>query len=166
MGRLAASTDVRLEGTKVLLSGLDVSLEIRSEDVTEVVSVVSAHPEVRAELLRLQRMVASRGDVVIEGRDIGTVVAPDAQVKIYLTASPLERARRRAEQLGVAGDPAKVTEIAEAIEERDEADATRATSPLVKAPDALVIDSTLMSFEEVVETIIGAVHRSKEAPGV
>ena len=123
-GGSPAAADIELHGDRVLVEDRDVSARIRDEDVTELVSVISAHPEVRAALLEAPGSRRGRpGDVVIEGRDIGTAVAPDAPVKVFLTASPLERARRRAEQLGVADDPDEVAEIAAAIEERDLADA-------------------------------------------
>ncbi len=125
---------------------------IRGPDVTGAVSAVSAHPEVRDMLVQKQRKwVSDRGgSAIVEGRDIGTVVFPDAQLKIFLTADAMERARRRAREFGE--NPAKHLK---AIERRDAYDKSRDISPLVAAVDAVVIDSTEMSISEVVQTIVG-----------
>lgn len=148
---LAASIEVTVEDGRVLLGGRDVSARIRDDDVTARVSSVAASPSVRAALAQIQRAAAATGEVVIEGRDIGTVVAPGATLKVYLTASLGERARRRALQTGRRDDEGTiVTEIAE----RDRADATRDVSPLLKAPDAVVVDSTDRSIDDVVAEIV------------
>ena len=135
-------------GGHVRLDGEDVTDEIRTPQVSARASEVAARPEVRGHLVALQRSMIRNGDYVAEGRDIGTVVAPDAELKVFLTASPQERARRRAEQTG--GDPAQV--LAQQIE-RDERDATREHSPLAPAEDALRVDTTGLSVDEVVDRI-------------
>ena len=158
LGDLAAATAIEPSGDRVLMGARDVTERIREADVTELVSVISAHPEVRGALLRLQQKAAGSGDIVIEGRDIGTAVAPDAEVKIFLTASPVERAKRRAAQLGLPLDDATLKELTEDLVERDLADATRSSSPLTKAPDATEVDTTDMSREAVVEAIVALVR--------
>jgi CMP/dCMP kinase len=135
---------------RVLLDGRDVSEAIRTPGVSEAASRVAADPGVREALVVKQRELIAGGDWVAEGRDIGTVVAPDAELKVYLTADPAERARRRAAELG--GDQATV--MAEQTL-RDERDSTRAHSPLQAAPGAVVLDTTGMTIEQVVERIAG-----------
>lgn len=136
-------------GRQVTLDGEDVTDAIRTPEVTARASQVAARPEVRGQLVALQRKMIRMGDYVAEGRDIGTVVAPDAELKVYLTASPEERARRRAEQLGA--DPEHVRRE---HEERDARDATRSHSPLEPAPDALRVDTTGLSVDEVTHRIV------------
>ncbi len=136
-------------GERVTLDGEDVTEAIRTPEVTERASVVSSRPEIRAALVAKQRELIAGGDWVAEGRDIGTVVAPDAELKVYLDASPAERARRRADQLGA--DTATV--LAEQTL-RDERDSTREHSPLRAAPDAVVLDTTGLSVDEVVARIV------------
>jgi cytidylate kinase len=135
-------------GGRVTLDGEDVSEAIRTPEVSSRASQVAARPEVRSHLVALQRSMIRSGDYVAEGRDIGTVVAPDAELKVFLTASPQERAQRRAAQTGA--DPADV--LAEQFE-RDARDETREHSPLAAAPDALQVDTTGLSVDEVVEKI-------------
>lgn len=141
---------------RVLLHGHDVSEAIRAPEVSEVTSRVAADPGVRKALVAKQRELIVVGDCVAEGRDIGTVVAPDAEVKVYLTADPGERARRRAVELG--GDQATV--MAEQTL-RDERDSTRAHSPLEAAPGAVVLDTTGMTIEQVVEHIVGLAQAAR-----
>jgi CMP/dCMP kinase len=136
-------------GGQVTLDGEDVTEAIRAPEVTARASEVAARPEVRGQLVALQRRMIRTGDYVAEGRDIGTVVAPDAELKVFLTASPEERARRRAEQLGV--DPG---EVLREHEERDKRDATREHSPLAPAADALRVDTTGLSIDEVTHKIV------------
>jgi cytidylate kinase len=133
---------------RVLLDGRDVSEAIRTPEVSDAASRVAADPGVREALVAKQRELIALGDWVAEGRDIGTVVTPGAELKVYLTADPAERARRRAVELG--GDQATV--MAEQTL-RDERDSTRAHSPLESAPDAVVLDTTGMAIEQVVEHI-------------
>jgi CMP/dCMP kinase len=135
---------------RVLLDGRDVSEAIRAPEVSEAASRVAADPGVREALVAKQRELIACGNWVAEGRDIGTVVAPDAELKVYLTADPAERARRRAAELG--GDQATV--MAEQTL-RDERDSSRAHSPLEAAPGAVLLDTTGMTIEQVVEHIAG-----------
>ncbi|WP_231331560.1 (d)CMP kinase [Actinomadura graeca] len=137
----------------ITVDGEDVSGPIRSREVTNAVSAVSSVPAVRARLVALQREIIGIGGIVVEGRDIGTVVAPDAQVKVYLTASEEVRARRRAQD--PAADPgASVTLTRAEQARRDRLDSTRAASPLAKAADAHEIDSTGLGLGEVIEAVV------------
>lgn len=151
-----AARSARIElGERVVLDGRDVTAAIRAPAVTESASRVAADPKVREAMMQQQRRLMSRGDWVAEGRDIGTVVAPEAAVKVFLTADAAERARRRAAELGAD----QATVLAEHAL-RDERDRTRAHSPLEPAPGALVIDTTGLSVEEVVNSIVGLVERA------
>lgn len=133
------------------LAGEDVSAEIRGEAVTKAVSAVSAVPEVRLRLVELQRELASTsGSVVVEGRDIGTVVLPDADVKIFLTASAEERAKRRHGQNVAGGLPSDYEAVLADVKRRDHLDSTRAVSPLRAADDAIVVDTSTMNQSEVI----------------
>jgi cytidylate kinase len=148
--RGADPTRVTVElGERVLLDGEDVTDEIRTPEVTEMASRVAADPEVRKAMVRLQRGIIASGDHVAEGRDIGTVVWPDAELKVFLTATPEERARRRADQLGADYD-AILTEQ----RLRDLRDESRQHSPLAAAPDAVELDTTGLTFDEVVDRIV------------
>jgi cytidylate kinase len=141
---------VRIElGERIQLDGRDVTEEIRTPGVSEAASRAAADPAVREAMVAEQRRLLSSGDWVAEGRDIGTVVAPDAEVKVFLTASPPERARRRAAELGVNA----ATVLAEQTI-RDERDRNREHSPLESAPGAVGLDSTGLAFGEVVERIV------------
>jgi cytidylate kinase len=147
----AAGADAAAAGDgdgRVLLDGRDVTAEIRTPEVSEAASRVASDPGVREALVAIQRELIAAGSWVVEGRDIGTVVAPDAALKIYLTADPRERARRRAAQLGIDVD----TVLAEQTM-RDERDSTRAYSPLRPAPGAVMLDTTGLGLDEVVERI-------------
>jgi cytidylate kinase len=151
----ARAREVNIElGDKVLLDGRDVTRAIRSREVSEAASKVAADPGVRAALVRKQRELLENGDWVGEGRDIGTVVAPDAELKIYLTASPEERARRRAIDLG--GADWRVIMRDQAL--RDAQDTEREHSPLRAAPDSIELDSTDRPVEDVVRQIVGLVR--------
>jgi CMP/dCMP kinase len=143
-------------GEQVRLDGRDVSAEIRTAEISEAASRVAADPQVREAMVGQQRQLLSSGDWVAEGRDIGTVVAPAAEVKVFLTASPQERARRRAAELGV--DPATV--LAEQTI-RDQRDSSREHSPLAPAPGATVLDTTGLAFEQVVERIVDLVAQRR-----
>lgn len=147
-----------LDEGRILVGGRDVSSAIRSEQVTQNVSAVAAHPLVRAALVPLQREAASGIDTIVEGRDIGTVVFPDADLKVFLTATTDERARRRARQLEAALDGVELGRIARDLERRDRADATRSASPFAEPADARVLDTTNMTFEEVVQAIVHLVR--------
>ena len=152
LARLAAG--VSLSPAGVVLDGRQVpDSELRAPQVSAAASRVSAHPEVRRVLVERQRSSAfAAGSAVMEGRDIGTVVLPDAQLKVYLNADPEERAIRRARQSGREGELGR---IREAIRARDRRDSERETSPLKPAPDAVVLDTTLMALEAVVEEVLG-----------
>lgn len=156
---VAESADVDLDGASVRLDGDDVSERIRASDVTRVVSTVAAHPRVRAALLDRQRALAVETDVVMEGRDIGTAILPDADVKVYLTASVDERARRRALEQGLPQDDATLKSVAESLHRRDVADATRDASPLARADGAVEVDTTGLTLDEVVERICAIVGK-------
>lgn len=138
----------QIDGNRVKLDNTDVSKRIREKDVTDAASRVSIHPAVRNWMVRKQRELGAGGGVVMEGRDIGTAVFPDAEVKIFLDAAPEVRGSRRFQQIQTAEPSAEV--LAE-MRARDERDRTRTVSPLVAAPDAVVIDSTNMPLEEVIE---------------
>ena len=153
---LAHQTEVRLEpgdtGNRVLLDGADVTEQLRSPGVTAAASEVSVHPAIRRWLVGLQQALGAQGNVVMEGRDIGTAVFPNAPVKIFLDASPEKRGERRYEQnRGTAVATQMPAKVLEEIRERDRRDRTRADSPLKPAPDAVVIDSTDLTLEQVIE---------------
>ena len=139
----------------ITVDGVDVSVEIRGEDVTAAVSPVSAVPEVRARLLELQRDVIGDGGIVVEGRDIGSVVWPQAEVKVYLSADPDARAARRAAEEG--GSDLALTQ--ESLLERDRIDSGRATAPLTMADGAVHVDSTHLTLVEVIESIVALAVR-------
>lgn len=154
----AASSPVVESGTDPLaptitVDGADVSVEIRSDAVNAAVSPVSTVPEVRARLVALQREIIGNGGIVVEGRDIGSVVWPDAEVKIYLTADPAARAARRALEAGGAD----VAATQESLLARDRIDSGRAVAPLTMADGALQVDSTHRTLDEVVELVVGVV---------
>ena len=138
----------------VYLNGKDITARLRNEEVGNMASVTSAIPEVRKKLLELQQNLAKTEDVIMDGRDIGTCVLPDADVKIYLTASVETRAKRRYQELLEKGEPCNLEEIAHDIEERDNRDMNREIAPLKQADDAVLVDSSDMTIEEVVQTIV------------
>lgn len=144
---LAAGADIEV-GERVVLDGRDVSARIRTPDVSERASLVAADPAVREALVARQRALLAGGDWVAEGRDIGTVVAPDADLKVYLDADPAERARRRAAELGADAGAVLAEQSS-----RDERDSARAVSPLRAAQDAVVLDTTGLSVDDVVARI-------------
>ena len=165
---LAHATEVRLEpgqdGNRVLLDGVDVTSQLRTPQITAAASEVSVHPPIRRWLVALQQALGAKGNVVMEGRDIGTVVFPHAPVKIFLDASPEKRGERRYEQTRSddqtrSGDQTRGTatafqlpvKVLDEIRERDRRDRTRADSPLRPAPDATIIDSTDLTLEQVIE---------------
>jgi CMP/dCMP kinase len=151
--KLAEQSRIQLEptlgGNRTLLDGRDVSIRIRERDVTEAASRVSVHPKVREWMVAHQRAMGAGGGIVMEGRDIGTKVFPDADLKIFLDADPVVREQRRMQQQKINGEVA--ANVAAELRERDRRDRTRAISPLVAAPDAVVIDSTAMSEDDVLE---------------
>lgn len=142
------------DGQHMILNGEDISGLIRTPEVSEMASRSSARPVVRQKLLDLQRDLAAREDVLMDGRDIGTAILPDADLKIYLTASVEERARRRHLEMIEKGGESSLEEIRKEIEERDYRDMHRDISPLVQAEDAILLDTSDMNLEEVVERIV------------
>ncbi|MGD8605966.1 MAG: (d)CMP kinase [Myxococcales bacterium] len=147
------------DGTpRLLVNGRDRADEIRSSEISAGASQVSAYPGVRRALLGIQRDLGKQGGVVLEGRDIGTVVFPDAEVKLFLTASAEERAQRRVKDLEERGMSADHDQILEQIRARDEADSTRAIAPLRPAEDAVILDSTRLDLEAVVRHVLELVQ--------
>jgi len=145
----------------VVIDGHDVTHAIRNPQIDAAAAIVARHPGVRAALVARQRQYADDGGLVMEGRDIGTVVFPTADVKLFLDASPEERARRRAVDPAHTGGPGRdVQGVAQALEARDRSDRTRAASPLVVAPDAIYIDTTGMAVQEVVERALSIVNEA------
>ncbi|AAM24572.1 Cytidylate kinase [Caldanaerobacter subterraneus subsp. tengcongensis MB4] len=157
---VARKSDISLDGERVFLDGEDVSEEIRKPIISQKVSVVSQIPEVREILVKKQRKIAEGKNVVMDGRDIGTVVLPDAQFKFFLTASLEERARRRYEELKNKGTEVKYEEVLEEIKKRDSLDSGRKTSPLTIPEGAILIDTTDLTEEEVVERVYEAIRKN------
>jgi cytidylate kinase len=148
---LAEAIEMTLDGSAVIVDGVDATVEIRGREVTAAVSAVAANSRVRSELVRRQRSwVAEHGGGVVEGRDIGSVVFPDATLKLYVTASPRVRAERRVAEIG-----GNVDDVEASIIERDRKDSTRADSPLMESSDAIVVDTTGSSVDEVVTHVLG-----------
>jgi cytidylate kinase len=154
----AARIDLAPGGEAVSLDGEDVTAAIRSREVSAAASRVSVHPAVRREMVARQREMGRAGGVVLDGRDIGTAVFPDADVKFYVDADPAQRARRRHEELARAGVVSDLRAIEEEIRHRDQADSTRTDSPLTRAQDAVHVDTTGLSPEAVVERLLGVVE--------
>ena len=158
---LAETTDIHLEpgdsdrnATRVFVNGHEITDEIRTPQISALTSPLSAIPEVRTRMVAIQKRIAETGGIVMEGRDIGTVVMPDADVKVFLTASSRRRAERRSAELAERGVPVEFNQLLREIEERDARDSARAVAPMVPAPDALILDSDPLSAEDVVEEII------------
>ena len=149
----------------VLLDGENVNAHLRTEEVSAMASVSSAVPRVREKLLDLQRKLARTMSVVMDGRDIGTTILPDADVKIYLTASSLTRARRRYLEYQEKGEACDLAEIQKTIEERDQRDMTREISPLCQAEDAVLVDSSELTIDETVEKILSVYHSKVSEKG-
>lgn len=159
-----AQIDISYENGEqaVFLNGENVDAFLREERVGNAASAVSAVPRVRERLVQLQRELAESADVVMDGRDIGTVVLPDADLKIYLTASSRVRAERRYRELQEKGIEADLKTIQRDIEERDHRDMTRETSPLRQAEDAVVIDSSMMTVDEVIQNILDLIQSRRK----
>jgi cytidylate kinase len=145
-------------GGAVILDGQDVTSALRTQEVGAAASRVSVHPSVRRHMVARQREMGQAGGVVMDGRDIGTAVFPDADVKFYVDAHPRQRAMRRHEELAQRGLPSDLNTIEREIRERDHADSTRAESPLTRAPDAIPLDTTELGLEEVVRRMLAAVE--------
>lgn len=148
---------------QVLLNGENVSTEIRQEEVGNTASKISVIPQVREKLVALQRQLAEKENVVMDGRDIGTQVLPNAAVKIYLTASSAQRAKRRYLELQEKGMPGELEQIEADIIERDHRDMNRAISPLRQAEDAVLVDASFMNIEEVTAAVIGEYQKKVQA---
>jgi CMP/dCMP kinase len=157
--RVAEAATFDLSGGRVRIDGHDVTELIRTPQMDTAATSVARLPAVRAVLVARQRAMGARGEIVMEGRDIGTTVFPHADVKIYLDADPDERARRRANDPAHSGQPASVATVATAMQARDTADRTRTASPLAAAPDAIHIDTTHLSIQEVVDQVLEIVRR-------
>jgi len=166
--RLAQSLVVVLEntpdGVRVLTDGNDITAHIRTPEISRLTSPLSALPCVRTRMVALQQQMAARQGVVMEGRDIGTVVLPHAPVKVFLTASPHARALRRHAELAARGIEYSLADLEREIRERDTRDTTRDTSPLSAAPDAVLIDSDLLTADQVVARILDLAHSLSASP--
>ena len=165
--QVAAQLDVRFditdESTRILLSGEDVTSAIRNEIISMNASVVAAYPGVREALLKRQRDFRQLPGLVADGRDMGTTVFPDADIKIFLTASAEARAQRRYKQLVEKGESVDMNALIKDIQERDERDSKRTVSPLKPAADAILLDSTQMTIEEVLEAMLSLVKGAKHS---
>lgn len=163
LGEIAVELFYQQGAQHIMLCGKDVSEDIRRPEMGMAASDVSAIAEVRAFLLDMQRDMARRYNVVMDGRDIGTVVLPDARVKIFLTASPEERARRRYEEHLAKGEAVLYNEVLEDLKRRDHNDASRPVAPLKQAEDAVLADTSGLELEQAVETVLGIVRRRLES---
>jgi len=163
VAELMESTSIRLEQGRgsllVLLDGRDVTSEIRQTEVTRIVSAVSSISRVREVMVREQRRMAEGGGVVLEGRDIGTVVFPDADLKIYMVAGLRSRALRRQQELETQGIRNDLEALLKELEQRDKLDSTRETSPLRRAPDAIELDTSDLTIEDQVEFVVGKARK-------
>jgi cytidylate kinase len=162
LSRLAAASAIHVDASRVAIDDVDVTHAIRTPEIDRAATSVARLPKVRAVLVEQQRALGGDGAVVMEGRDIGTVVFPNADLKIYLDASADERARRRANDPAHSGGPTAVADVATMLSERDQLDRTRTASPLYAAADAVVIDTTGKSISEVVAEVLDLVERRSE----
>lgn len=153
------------DGQHVMLDHVDVSYDIRSQDVTNQVSIVAKHGAIRKEMVKRQQKLASKRGVVMDGRDIGTHVIPDAEVKIFLIASVKERAERRYKENIEKGFSSNLEQLKDEIRKRDQMDSERTVAPLLKADDASEIDTTALSIEEVANKILGIIKTTKANEG-
>ena len=151
---LAERIDIRLDQERVFVGETDITGEIRTPEISNLTSPISALPRVRTRLAALQREMGRQGGVVMEGRDIGTVVLPDAEIKVFLTASQLERVRRRREELGEAGIALSAAQLEADISARDARDASRDIAPMVPAGDAILLESDGLDINQVVSRIL------------
>jgi cytidylate kinase len=168
LGQLLDTLDMTLapgedgQETRAFLAGEDVSDAIRTPEMAMVASRVSAEPEVRRKLTEMQRAIGNNGAIVAEGRDMGTIVFPEAKYKFFLDAAPEERARRRQKQLREKGQQVEYKELLAQIQKRDRDDSSRSLAPLQPAPDAVVIDSSRLSIAEVVSFVFAAINKKEE----
>lgn len=165
LGRLAAALNARFIGSRIVLDGEDVTEAIRSEPVSVAASRVAVHPAVRTALLDRQRAFREPPGLVADGRDMGTVIFPEAPLKVYVTATPEERAVRRYKQLIEKGNSVTIESLLRDIRERDARDAGRAAAPLKPAADALVLDTTGMTIGDAVQFVLGRFRASAAAAG-
>ncbi len=166
LGELATGLEIAFEntddGSSIFVNGKDVSREIRTPEISRGSSIVSAHPEVRAALLDLQRRIGNSTNCVAEGRDVGTVIFPDAQAKIYLDASLEERAQRRSAEFNSSGQQLSLEEVMNLISERDKNDSQRKTAPLRQAEDAIEINTSDLTIEQVIAGLRAIVEERLE----
>jgi cytidylate kinase len=162
LSELAVASRIEIAAERVTIDDADVTRAIRTPEIDRAAASVARLPRVRAVLVERQRQLGADGAIVMEGRDIGTVVFPHADVKVYLDASPEERARRRATDPAHTGGPAAVAEVATMLTQRDELDRTRAASPLYAAAEAVVIDTTGKSVEDVVSAVMRVIDQKLE----
>jgi cytidylate kinase len=155
---LASASKIDVAPERVTIDGIDVTRAIRTPEIDRAATAVARLPSVRAVLVDRQRRMGSGGGIVMEGRDIGTVVFPDADVKIYLDATPEERARRRAADPAHSGGPAAISDVESALSARDELDRTRVTSPLKVADDAVRVETTGKTIDQVVDEVLEVVR--------
>jgi cytidylate kinase len=158
MEQLAIAAEIELSPGRISLNGEDITEAIRNQEVSNGASKVAVIPGVRRAMVAKQRAIGERASVVMEGRDIGTVVFPRADVKIFLDANPGERVRRRLQDVRATGDAISERELAAQMKERDQRDSTRADAPLAQAPDAIYVDSTPLTIDEVEEAILKIVR--------
>ena len=156
--QLAAAAEIELAPGRIVLNGEDVTEAIRTPDVSNGASKIAVIPGVRRAMVAKQREIGERASVVMEGRDIGTVVFPLADIKVFLDANPEERVRRRLREIQAKGEEIAETALAAQMKERDRRDSTRADAPLTQAPDALYLDSTPLTVEEVEDAILKIVR--------
>ena len=156
---LASASLIDITSSEVRIDGIDVTRAIRTPEIDRAAAIVARLPGVRAVLVERQRQAGAGGGIVMEGRDIGTVVFPHADVKVYLDAAPEERARRRAQDPAHSGGPTAVAEVKAALTARDESDTTRIVSPLYAAHDAVVVDTTGKPVEDVVREVLAIVKQ-------
>ena len=161
VGKVLEKTTVDLEGGRVIVNGRDISAQLRTPELGMLTSKLTRHQVVRDKLTPLQRRLARAGGVVLEGRDTGSVVCPEAEVKFYLDADLDERARRRSEELAATGLPADYETVKAEVTQRDRQDMERELAPLVRPEGALVLDSTALSPEAVVERMLDAVEQAR-----
>lgn len=163
LAEIEVTMEHQKDGQHVFLCSRDVTAEIRTPEVSMAASTSSKIPEVRDFLFRLQTGMAEQYDVIMDGRDIGTVVLPKAQVKIFLTASPEIRAKRRCLEMEEKGEEVDYQAVLEDVKKRDEQDSTRTVAPLKPAQDSIILDSSLLSFHQVVDQVIDIVREKREA---
>ncbi|MGI6211724.1 MAG: (d)CMP kinase [Anaerovoracaceae bacterium] len=159
--KMIEHTDIDFEDGKIYLDGIDVSDKIRTEEISKAASACARLQPVREKLVEIQRRIGHRKSVVMDGRDIGTNVFPDAQAKFYVDAAPEERAKRRFLELREKGEEVNFEDVLEDVRKRDENDMTRELDPLRKADDAVLIDTTDMTVDEVVREILSSVKNKK-----